>query len=113
MVPTDSPNKAAAWSYVSWLNDNSRRLAWSEKTGEIPAVQALWSDPTVANDPRWAPWLPVLKNQIPLLYIGPQDAYQTELTNMVSSVLLKQATIPVALKTAEDRLNQMLAGLPN
>jgi hypothetical protein len=28
-------------------------------------------------------------------------------------VLLKQATIPAALKTAEDRLNQMLAGLPN
>jgi ABC-type glycerol-3-phosphate transport system substrate-binding protein len=113
MVPAEGPNKTAAWKYVSWLNDNARRLAWSEKTGEIPAVEALWTDSAVASDPRWAPWLPVLKYQVPLLYIGPQDTYQTDLTNMVTSVLLKQATIPAALKTAEDQLNQMLAGLPN
>jgi ABC-type glycerol-3-phosphate transport system substrate-binding protein len=113
MVPNDSPNKSAAWDYVTWLNNNTRRLAWSEKTGEIPAVKALWSDPTVANDPRWAHWLPYLKYQVPLLYIGPQDTYQTDLTNMVTSVLLKQKSIPDALKSAQDQLNQMLAGLPN
>ncbi len=113
MVPTDSPNKSAAWDYIRWLNNSTRRLAWSEKTGEIPAVQALWSEPTVANDPRWAPWLPYLKYQVPLLYVGPQDTYQTVLTNMVTSVLLKQSSIPAALKSAEDQLNQMLAGLPN
>jgi multiple sugar transport system substrate-binding protein len=113
MVPTDSPNKSAAWDYVNWLNNSARRLAWSQKTGEIPAVEALWSDPSVTSDPRWAPWLPYLKYQVPLLYIGPQDAYQTTLTDMVTSVLLKQASIPAALKSAEDQLNQMLAGLPN
>ena len=113
MVPTDSSNKSAAWAYISWLNNNARRLAWSEKTGEIPAVEALWSDPTVANDPRWAPWLPYLKYQVPLLYVGPQDTYQTVLTNMVTSVLLKQSSIPAALKSAQEQLNQMLAGLPN
>ena len=62
---------------------------------------------------RWAPLLPYLKYQVPLLHIGPQDTYQTVLGNMGTSVLLKQASIPDALKSAEDQLNQMLAGLPN
>ena len=113
MIPAESPNKAAAWDYVRWLNNDSRRLAWSEKTGEISAVKALWSDPAVVKDPRWAPWLPLLKDQVPLLYIGPQDSYQTVLGNMVTSVLLKQSSIPAALKSAQDQLNQMIAGLPN
>jgi multiple sugar transport system substrate-binding protein len=113
MIPADSPNKAAAWDYVRWLNNNTRRLAWAEKTGEIPAVKALWSDQAVVNNPRWTPWLPYLKYQVPLLYVGPQDTYQTVLGNMVTSVLLKQSSIPAALKSAQDQLDQMIAGLPN
>jgi len=113
MVPMDSQNKSAAWDYVRWLNGNEQRLAWSVQTGEIPAVKALWSDPVVANDPRWAPWLPFLDYQVALLDIGPQDAYSTSLNNMVMSVLLEQESIPAALETAQAELNQMLAGLPD
>jgi ABC-type glycerol-3-phosphate transport system substrate-binding protein len=111
MVPAKSPNASAAWKYVRWLNDKQRRLSWAQRTGEIPAVKALWRDPSVANDPRWAPWLPVLHDQVPLLYLGPQDVYQKVLTDMVNAVLRKQTSISQGLKSAEDQLNQMLAGL--
>jgi multiple sugar transport system substrate-binding protein len=112
MVPSDSPNKSAAWDYVRWLSDNKRRLDWAHQTGEIPAVKALWTDPSVTSDPRWAPWLPILDDQVPLLYLGPQDIYQKVLTDMVTAVLLKQTSIPEGLKSAQDQLNQMLEGLP-
>jgi multiple sugar transport system substrate-binding protein len=112
MVPSASPNKTAAWDYVRWLSDNKRRLEWAQRTGEIPAVKALWSDPAVANDPRWAPWLPILDDQVPLLYLGPQDIYQKVLTDMVNGVLRKQTSVSDGLKSAQDQLNQMLSGLP-
>ena len=112
MVSADSPNKSAAWDYVRWLNDKKRRLAWAQQTGEIPAVKSLWHDPSVANDLRWAPWLPILHDQVPLLYIGPQDVYQKVLTDMVNSVLLKKSSIAEALKSAQTQLDQMLAALP-
>ncbi len=109
MVSSNSPNKQAAWDYVRWLNQNEHRLAWSEETGEIPAVKALWQDPTVANNPRFAPWLPLLQYQVPLAHIGPQDEYTKALEDMVNSVLFKQATIDEALAKAEKTLNDMIA----
>lgn len=111
IVPKSSPNQSAAWKFISWLNEDKQRYVWSNLTGEIMAVKAMWKEPKVANDPRWAPWLPYLKYQVPVAYIGPQDTYTTVLTNMVDSVMLKSVKIPQALKSAQSQLNTMLAGI--
>jgi len=109
MVSSNSPNKQAAWDYVRWLNQSEHRLAWSEETGEIPAVKALWQDPTLAGDVRFAPWLPLLPYQVPLAHIGPQEECVKILQGMVRSVLLQQSSIDGALATAEKALNDMIA----
>lgn len=110
MVPSASKNSQAAWDYIRWLSQPDRRVAWSLKTGEIPALQSLWTDPKIASDPRWAPWFPYLKDQVPLLYIGPQDPQYKALTDMVMGVLLNKSAIPAALQTAQDQLNKIIAG---
>ncbi len=113
IVPKATPDKSAAWQFISWLNEDKQRLAWSDLTDEIMAVKAMWKEPAVANDPRWKVWFPYLKYQVPLAYIGPQNTYTTVLTNMVDSVMLKSAKIPQALKSAQNQLNQMLAQVPD
>ncbi len=110
MVPAASKNSQAAWDYIRWLGQPDRRVAWSLKTGEIPALQSLWTDPKISSDPRWAPWFPILKSQVPLLYIGPQDPQYKALTDMVMGVLLETSPIPAALQTAQDQLNAIVAG---
>ncbi|MHB8890423.1 MAG: extracellular solute-binding protein [Candidatus Limnocylindrales bacterium] len=110
MVPSATKSSQAAWDYIRWMSQPDRRVAWSLKTGEIPAVESLWTDPKIASDPRWAPWFPVLKNQVPLLYIGPQDPQYKALTDMVMGVLLDTSPIPAALQTAQDQLNAIVAG---
>ena len=109
MVPSAGSNSQAAWDYIRWLGQPDRRVAWSLKTGEIPALQSLWTEPKIADDPRWAPWFPILENQVPLLHIGPQDPQYKALTDMVMGVLLETTTIPAALETAEGQLNEIVA----
>jgi multiple sugar transport system substrate-binding protein len=109
MVPSSSRNATAAWDYIRWLSKPEQRVAWSLATGEIPAVQSLWTDSQIANDVRWAPWFPYLKDQVPVLYVGPQDPQYKDLTDMAMSVLLGKSTIPQALQTAQDQLDAILA----
>ena len=82
----------------------------SKATGEIPALKTMWKDPKVAKDPRWAPWFPYLKYQVPLLYQAPQDLYYNNLTNMVESVILKKSSIPAALASAQKNINRQVTG---
>lgn len=110
MVPSSSKNAQAAWDYIRWMNQPDRRVAWSLKTGEIPATESLWTNSQIANNPQWQPWFPYLKDQVPLLYIGPQDPQYKALTDMVTGVLLGDAAIPAALQTAQDQLDKIIAG---
>lgn len=109
MVSANSTHKEEAWKYIRWLDDNKRRLVWSEETGEIPAVKELWKDPSISENKRFGAWIPYLEYQVPLLHIGPQDEYSQILNDMVSSVLFKKATIDEALAKAEASINTMLA----
>lgn len=110
MVPSSGKNTSAAWDYIRWLNDPERRVDWALQTGEIPATQSLWTDSRIKDDPRWSAWMPFLKEQVPLLYVGPQDPQYTELTNMVTSVLLDQSSIKNALTDGQNQLNSIIAG---
>jgi multiple sugar transport system substrate-binding protein len=110
MVPSTSPNATAAWDYIRWMNEPEQRMAWALKTGEIPALESMWTDSQIASDPRWAPWFPVLKDQVPLLYIGPQDPQYKVLQDMITGVMLNTVEPAAALQTAQDALNKIVAG---
>jgi len=105
MVPKYSQHQKAAWAFIKFLNEPAQRLAMSLKTGEMPALKTLWKNPKVAKNPRWAPWIPYMKDQVAVEYQAPLDDYYVPLTNMVQSVILNQSSIPSALASTQKQVN--------
>jgi ABC-type glycerol-3-phosphate transport system substrate-binding protein len=112
MVPAKSPNKAAAWDYIRWLNQPDKLLAMSTATGEIPANKTLWTQAGVTDSPRFGPFADILPYQVPVETVGPQDGTSTPLFDMTNAVLHGSKSIPDALAAAQQQINQMISGLP-
>jgi multiple sugar transport system substrate-binding protein len=53
-------NKDSAWKLVKWLSDAKTQAEWFKLSTDLPAVQAAWKDPSIANDPL----LPVFGKQL-------------------------------------------------
>lgn len=49
-----SDNKAAAWAFVEFLSRPEVQVTWYETVNDLPAVQAAWDDPALADDPLLA-----------------------------------------------------------
>ncbi|HEX5038933.1 MAG TPA: sugar ABC transporter substrate-binding protein [Candidatus Limnocylindria bacterium] len=50
-VFNDSDNKAAAWAFVEYLSQPDVQAKWYDTVSDLPAVQAAWEDPALADDP--------------------------------------------------------------
>ena len=48
-VFTEAANSEAAWKLVQWLSQPETQVAWYEASGDLPAVQAAWDDPVLAD----------------------------------------------------------------
>ncbi len=46
----DSENKDAAWAFVEFMTRPETQVAWYEEATVLPAVQAAWDDPKLADD---------------------------------------------------------------
>jgi multiple sugar transport system substrate-binding protein len=49
-VLTDSDNKAAAWAFIEYASQPEVQVKWYETVSDLPAVQAAWDDPALADD---------------------------------------------------------------
>lgn len=49
-VYADSDNKAAAWAFVEYLSRPEVQVKWFQEINDLPAVQAAWDDPALADD---------------------------------------------------------------
>jgi multiple sugar transport system substrate-binding protein len=45
-----SDNKPAAWAFVEYLTRPEVQVKWYQTVNDLPAVQAAWDDPTLADD---------------------------------------------------------------
>ena len=45
-----SDNKPAAWAFVEYLSRPEVQVKWYTTVSDLPAVQAAWDDPTLADD---------------------------------------------------------------
>nr|WP_246376227.1 extracellular solute-binding protein [Conyzicola lurida] len=50
-VLADSDNQDAAWKVVRFLSESDTQIAQYESYGSLPAVQAAWDDPAIADQP--------------------------------------------------------------
>lgn len=53
-VFSKSANPAAAWKLIRFLSAPQTQVAWYKATGDLPSVQAAWSDPALGGDPKLA-----------------------------------------------------------
>lgn len=49
-VLDDAENADAAWKLVRYLSEPDTQLAWYETFGNLPAVEAAWDEPLIAED---------------------------------------------------------------
>lgn len=54
-VLKDAKNPVAAWKFVRWMAQPKTQLAWYAASGNLPAVDSAWSDPTIADDALLVP----------------------------------------------------------
>ena len=50
----DSENRDTAWKLVKWLSQADVQAKWYQMTGDLPAVEAAWEDPSLADDEKLA-----------------------------------------------------------
>jgi multiple sugar transport system substrate-binding protein len=60
-VLTDADNPDAAWKFVQFTTDPATQADWFETSNDLPAVQAAWEDPALADDDAVAVYGDVLE----------------------------------------------------
>ncbi len=100
VVFKDSPNKDLAWAFVQYLSDPKTQVAWYEDVTDLPAVQAAWTDPSLAADPNVAMFGEQLKSTM----AQPAIATWSELGNALNSTLEKLTTGTMTPQAAADEM---------
>jgi multiple sugar transport system substrate-binding protein len=54
VVFNESDNKDAAWAFAKFLSEPETQVMWYEEATVLPAVQAAWDDPALAEDEHLA-----------------------------------------------------------
>ncbi|GAA1724681.1 extracellular solute-binding protein [Isoptericola hypogeus] len=60
-VLADAENPEAAWKFIQFATDPATQVDWFEISSALPAVQASWDDPLLADDPSLEVYGPALE----------------------------------------------------
>jgi len=105
-IPKSSPNKEAAWKFISWVESfpiaKKRALA-----GGAPTRSDVFVDPdVVAKYPHFSKVYTILKTAKPV----PEFTYSTQMIEVVGrelSLMIGGKSVPKALNTAAKELNKL------
>jgi len=88
VVFTDAPNKDAAWAFVQFMSRPDIQVRWYEEATVLPAVQAAWDDPKLADDANVA----VFGQQLDDTQAPPPIQTWSEIANAMNETL-EQVTV--------------------
>ncbi|WP_159499911.1 extracellular solute-binding protein [Microbacterium sp. 18062] len=110
-VLEDGKNTEAAWKLVRWLSEPDTQVAWYETFGNLPAVEAAWDAPAIADDPL----LDVIKEAIPLAGSVPAVPGWSEVSAMLGAEMERvargQATAAEVLAAAQAKADEIPTGV--
>lgn len=110
-VLEDAANAEAAWKLVRWMAEPETQVTWYGMFGNLPAVQAAWDDPAIADDP----WLEVIKEAIPLAGSVPGVPGWSEVASMLGQEMelaaRGQATPAEVLASAQTKADAIGTGV--
>jgi multiple sugar transport system substrate-binding protein len=100
VVYKESENKDLAWAFVQYLSDPASQVAWYEEVTVLPAVQAAWDDPALADDPNLA----LFGEQLQDTKSQPASASWSELAESLNATLEKMTTGDLSPQEAADEM---------
>jgi multiple sugar transport system substrate-binding protein len=116
-IPVNAPHPEQAWTFVQYMLEQPQQVGVFTLAGAAPATTAALQSPELTKpDPYFggqAPFgifLDTMATATHFPYVEAWDAIDTDISNMVQSVMLEKATPQQALDTYEAKVNEELAG---
>ncbi|MBL0778153.1 MULTISPECIES: sugar ABC transporter substrate-binding protein [Streptomyces] len=107
-VSKDSPHKAAAEEFISYLTSTEGQADWYERTKDLPANTTAWESGALADDPA----LKVFEKQMKTAKASPTLANLSEVTDKVDQAIAQvtqgKATAEEALGKAKDQIEGLV-----
>lgn len=109
----DSPNKAQAWEFISYLTSPEVQMQWDQETGFLPVRKSVAENATYLNwvnstEPRLMPFVEGMAyahtRPATPKYNEISEAFSTE----IQKALLGDTTPELALQSAEQSVNDIL-----
>jgi ABC-type glycerol-3-phosphate transport system substrate-binding protein len=109
-VSEASKNKGAAWEFLKFRADPENAIQFNLETRTVPARRKTAADPRISEHPAYKEWIPVLPYQVAVDNYGVgAEEIRKNITDMVMSVGLKEATVDEAITTAAKNVNEIRA----
>lgn len=102
VVYKNSQNKDAAWAFVKFLSDPETQALWYETATVMPAVQAAWEDPVLADDPNLA----VFGEQLSDTKAQPSAETWSQVASAINDVLETMTVGSTEPQAAADQMQQ-------
>lgn len=98
-VFSDTDNRDAAWKFVQWLSEPETQVEWYATVNDLPAVEAAWEDPSLAEDELLA----VFGDQLDSAVAPPSIPTWEQVASVIDTqleLLCKTAADPQEIATA-------------
>jgi multiple sugar transport system substrate-binding protein len=106
----NSKNRDAAWRLIQWLSQPKVQTSWYKMTGDLPAVQAAWDDPSLSGESKLA----VFKAQLADVKSPPANTAWTQVSAAADTQLeriIKSGTDPAeAVKAMQSSADSIGTG---
>ncbi len=101
------PRLAAAEAWLKFLSSPDTETLWLTQVGEIPAAKSLASDPKLAQDPIYGPFIASLPFAHATFFVD-ETAQRTVLLDAINEVVLNHADPKAALDAAAAKEQKIL-----
>lgn len=110
-VLADAENPDAAWKFVQFATDPAVQVDWFEISSDLPAVQASWDDPALADDESLAVYGEVLETARSTPAIPTWGEIDHELNLIIEQVVAGNVTPEDAAAQMQDAATSIGTGL--
>jgi len=104
---TKGPQRDAAARFLKFITSSETQRIWLQQVGEIPASKALSSDPKLAQDPIYGPFIQSLPSAHATFFVN-ETASRTVLVDAVNEVVLNHKDPKAALDDAAAKEQKVL-----
>ena len=101
------PREAAAVAFLKFITSPDVQRTWLQQVGEIPSAKALASDPKLAQDPVYGPFIASLPFAHATFFVD-ESAQRTVLVDAVNEVVLNHKDPKAALDEAAAKEQKVL-----